>query len=55
MPGAPTAVEEFAAAGDTQHLLADLSQFAELGQADESLLNGKDQSFSALHHLPQYE
>ncbi len=56
---APDAVEAaaraYAAVGDTGHALADLSQFAEFEQADDDLLNGKDQGFSMLHDLPRYK
>lgn len=57
--GAPDAVEAvakaYAAAGDVPHALAALNRFAELGQTDETLLEGKDQSFALLHKLPQFK
>lgn len=55
----PDAVENLAAAyaiaGDAQHALAALSRFADLGQADDELLAGKDQYFSMLHDSPEYK
>jgi sugar lactone lactonase YvrE len=56
---APDSVEAvaraYAAADDLPNSLAALMQYAELGQADDTLLNGNDQSFSALHSLPEYK
>jgi hypothetical protein len=45
----------YAAAGDTQKALAALNHFADLGQADDNLLNGTDQRLSALASLPEYK
>jgi sugar lactone lactonase YvrE len=57
--GAPDAVElvanAYAAAGDTRQALMSLNEFADLGQTDEELIAGKDQAFSSLHNLPQYQ
>ncbi|MGA8027799.1 MAG: hypothetical protein WB992_11690, partial [Bryobacteraceae bacterium] len=56
--GAPDAIEAaaqaYTEAGDTQHALTALSQFADLGQADESLISGQAKIFAALDRLPQY-
>jgi hypothetical protein len=57
--GSPAAVEAlaraYAAAGDTAKAIATLNQFADLGQADDRLLNGSDKSFSALDTQPGYK
>jgi hypothetical protein len=56
---APDAIEAtaiaYAEAGDTEHTLAALNEFAAMGQADDRLLAGKDKAFVALHDLPQYK
>src|SRR5215469_10658754 len=56
---APHAVEAAAQAyadvGDTEHALAALNQFADLGQADDNLLAGKSEEFVALEKLPEYQ
>jgi hypothetical protein len=57
--GAPDAVEAsaeaYAEAGDTEHALTALSQFADLGQADDNLLQGKNKNFSQLEKSPEYQ
>jgi hypothetical protein len=57
--GSPAAVEAlaraYAAAGDNSKALAALNQFADLGQVDDSLLDGSDQNFSALRSQPEYK
>ena len=57
--GAPDIVEASAqaylAAGDTIQALAALGRYAEMGQADDEMLSGKDSNFLALRGLPQYE
>jgi hypothetical protein len=56
---APDAIEAtaiaYAEAGDTEHALAALNEFAAMGQADDRLLAGKDKAFVALHDLPEYK
>lgn len=49
------AARAYAATGDMPHALATLSEFAELGETDAKLLNGKDESFSGLRDLPPYK
>ncbi len=55
---APDAIEATAVAyaemGDNDHTLAALNEFADMGQADDRLLAGKDKAFVALHDLPEY-
>jgi hypothetical protein len=57
--GSPTVVEAlaraYAASGDTEKALAALNQFADLGQADEGLLDGTDHRFSSIENLPEYK
>jgi sugar lactone lactonase YvrE len=57
--GAPDAVEAsaeaYAEAGDTEHSLAALTSFADLGQADDNLLQGKNKNFASLEKLPEYQ
>ncbi len=56
--GSPQVVEAlaraYAASGDSRQALTALSTFADLGQADEDLLSGKDQRLAALHNLPEF-
>ncbi len=56
---APDAIEATAIAyaemGDNAQTLAALNEFAEMGQADDRLIAGKDKSFVALHDLPAYK
>jgi hypothetical protein len=56
---APDAIEAtaraYAEAGENEHALAALKEFAAMGQADDELLGGKDKAFAALHDLPGYE
>jgi hypothetical protein len=56
---APDAIEATAIAyadvGDSEHALAALDEFADMGQADDRLLTGKDKAFVALHDLPAYK
>jgi hypothetical protein len=40
--------------GDNEHAVAALNEFADMGQADDTLLAGKDKAFVALHDLPEY-
>jgi sugar lactone lactonase YvrE len=55
----PTAVgaaaKAYAESGENDLALAELSAFADLDQADDALLAGKDPSFAALEKLPQYQ
>jgi hypothetical protein len=55
----PQAVEDAARAyldaGDTEHALASLSEFADMEQVDNNLLSGENKSFAALQKLPQYQ
>jgi len=56
---APDAVEASAQAyvdaGDKEHALVALQEFAALGQADDSLLSGEDKKFVALKSEPRYQ
>lgn len=56
---APDAVElaakAYAEVGDTEHALAALGQFADLGQADDALLGGESKNFVAIEKTPQYQ
>lgn len=56
---APDAIEAaaiaYAEVGDNEHTLAALDEFADMGQADDRLLAGKDKAFVALHDLPRYK
>jgi hypothetical protein len=56
---APNAVKAvaraYADAGDPKHALASLSRFAEMGQADDSIAEGKDQRLTSLHDLPEFK
>jgi tetratricopeptide (TPR) repeat protein len=56
---APDALEAVAQvyveAGDNEHALAALREFADLGQADHSLLSGDDKKFAAIRTRPQYQ
>jgi len=45
----------YADMGDTKQALAMLSEFAQLGQSDDALSDSKEQSFSPLHNLPEYQ
>ena len=49
------AAKAYAESGENDLALAELSAFADLGQADDALLSGKDPSFAALEKLPQYQ
>lgn len=53
--GAETVAQAYAAAGNDEGAIAALQQFAEMGQADDDLLSGKDKGFSRLHSLPVYQ
>jgi sugar lactone lactonase YvrE len=57
--GAPDAVEAaahaYAEAGDAQGALSALKEFADEGQVDEQLLDGKDHTFAMLENLPEYK
>jgi hypothetical protein len=56
---APDAVEASAeaylAAGDTRQALNALSQFTQQGQSDDTILDGTDKHFSAIHDLGEYK
>jgi hypothetical protein len=56
--GSPEVLEAlaraYAASGDAQQALASLNQFADLGLADEGLLNGKDRRLAAIEKLPEF-
>jgi hypothetical protein len=56
---APRAVEDAARAyvdtGDTEHALAALTEFANLGQSDDDLLGEQNKTFAALQKLPAYQ
>jgi hypothetical protein len=55
----PQAVEDAARAyldaGDTEHALAALSEFANLGQSDDGLPGEQNKTFAALQKLPAYQ
>jgi len=55
----PGAIEStalgYAELNDKDHALAALKEFAEMGQADDSLVDGKDKIFVSLHDLPEYK
>lgn len=57
--GAPDAIEAVAQAyaelGDTEHALAALTRFADLGQADDQLIAGKSKAFANIEKLPEYQ
>jgi hypothetical protein len=44
-----------AAAGDMHAALAALTEFADLGLADDAQVSGQDQRYSALKNLPEYQ
>jgi hypothetical protein len=56
--GSPAAIEAlaraYAASGDSQKALAALNQFADLGLADEGLLDGSDHRYAAIQNLPEF-
>ncbi len=56
---APDALEALAQAyveaGDDEHALAALRRFADLGQADDSLLRNDDKKFTSIKQQPQYQ
>lgn len=45
----------YSAAGDPQKALAALNGFADLGLADDNLLDGSDQRYASLTSLPEYK
>jgi hypothetical protein len=47
--------EAYAEAGDAKHALDALNRFADLGQADDNLLQGKNRNFAPLEKLPDYQ
>jgi hypothetical protein len=49
------AAQVYAEAGDDEHALAELQLFADLGQADDTLLRGDDKQFAAIKQKPQYQ
>jgi len=53
--GVEATARAYAEAGDNEHALAALNDFAAMGQADENMLAGKDKAFVALHDLPAYK
>ena len=48
-------VRAYASSGDAKGALAELDRLADLGQTDESLLQGKDQRYSSIQTLPDYK
>ncbi len=50
-----TLAQAYAAAGDDDKALAALDQLADMGQADDDMLQGKDKAFARLHALPAYQ
>lgn len=50
-----TVAQAYAAAGDADQAIAALNRFANMGQADDEMLQGKDKAFAALHELPAYQ
>jgi hypothetical protein len=57
--GSPGAVESvalaYAEAGDHSRALDSLAQFADMGQVDESLIDGSDKAFASLTAEPRYK
>lgn len=55
----PRAVEDaaraYAETGDADHALAALAEFANLGQVDEKLIEGKNPTFASIEKLPAYQ
>ncbi|HMG84301.1 MAG TPA: hypothetical protein VK574_01075 [Terracidiphilus sp.] len=55
----PGAIESsalgYAELNDKDHALRALEELAEMGQADDTMLAGKDQTFTSLHDLPGYK
>jgi hypothetical protein len=56
---APQAVEDaarvYTESGETEHALAALAEFADLGQTDENLLAGQSKTFATIEKLPAYQ
>jgi sugar lactone lactonase YvrE len=56
---APDAIEAaaqtYAEVGDTEHALAALSRYADLGQADDNMIAGTSKAFGNLQKLPEYK
>lgn len=56
---APDAIEAvaqvYAEVGDTEHALAALNRFVDLGQADDDIMAGKSKAFANLEKLPEYK
>jgi sugar lactone lactonase YvrE len=50
-----TVAQAYAAAGDDERAIAALDQLADMGQADDDMLQGKDKAFAGLHELPAYQ
>lgn len=50
-----TVAQAYAAAGDAGRALAALNRLADMGQADDDLLHGKDEGFSRLQDFPAYQ
>jgi sugar lactone lactonase YvrE len=50
-----TLAQAYAAAGDDDKAIAALDQLADMGQADDDMLQGKDKAFARLHPLPAYQ
>jgi len=50
-----TLAQAYAAAGDDDKAIAAFDQFADMGQADDDMLQGKDKVFARLHELPAYQ
>jgi hypothetical protein len=55
----PSAIESsalgYAELNDKEHALRALEELAAMGQADDSMLAGKDKTFVSLHDLPEYK
>jgi sugar lactone lactonase YvrE len=47
--------EAYLAAGETRQALKALDEFTQQGQSDNSIVNGTDKHFTALHDLPEYK
>ena len=50
-----TLAQAYAAAGDSEHAIAALNQYADLGLADDDLLRGHPKPFDTLEKLPEYQ
>jgi hypothetical protein len=50
-----TLAQAYAAVGDDDKAIAALDQLADMGQADDEMLQAKDKAFARLHPLPAYQ